>query len=457
MRGFALERRTAWRVSALCDPLGRGPFAGSAEPPRVGRPSRTTIGRWGNHGWGSPSARRGTGARGNRGRTGWWFWLTKPGRDPNGSNAGGAFIQAEIGPVKTSNHSERNSARRAQAGYAVAAWVIRRTLIVWAMVLCVGAGRVAGDGASGPLLLWEVSQPPGRVYLLGSIHAMRPQDHPLPQLVEDVFAAADQVMFEADIERAKSPEVQPILLQLALYLDGTVRAQHLDAALEKRVLAYGTANNLDLSPLYRPWFLANLITLTELKKAGFEEDLGTDPYFFAKIKADGRPLLFLEEVEFQFKLLAGASEKNQIRDLSKLLDDPADVARQTAALVQEWTSGDVAGLRAATDAEATADPAEFERLVTSRNRTWVPRIEALLNQGKTTLLIAGAAHMVGESGVVNLLRKNGHDVWELPRPAGGGVAPRIASAQALAGRSVRLVLARPSQLADCKLGFAGVS
>lgn len=45
-----------------------------------------------------------------------------------------------------------------------------------------------------------------------------------------------------------------------------------------------------------------------------------------------------------------------------------------------------------------------------RNNTWYPKIPLAIQQKKDTALICGATHLIGESGIVRSLRRNGYDV-----------------------------------------------
>ncbi len=43
----------------------------------------------------------------------------------------------------------------------------------------------------------------------------------------------------------------------------------------------------------------------------------------------------------------------------------------------------------------------------ARNRKWLPKIEALLNDDKNYLVIVGTGHLVGQGSVIDLLKKDG--------------------------------------------------
>jgi uncharacterized protein YbaP (TraB family) len=49
-------------------------------------------------------------------------------------------------------------------------------------------------------------------------------------------------------------------------------------------------------------------------------------------------------------------------------------------------------------------------MVTDRNLAWMPPIEGLLAGDSDTMVVVGSLHLVGEDGLVNLLRKRGYRV-----------------------------------------------
>ena len=59
------------------------------------------------------------------------------------------------------------------------------------------------------------------------------------------------------------------------------------------------------------------------------------------------------------------------------------------------------------------EPDLFERMVTVRNRAWLPRIEGLLNGDETAMVVVGALHLVGPGGLIEMLRDQGYRVEQL--------------------------------------------
>ena len=52
----------------------------------------------------------------------------------------------------------------------------------------------------------------------------------------------------------------------------------------------------------------------------------------------------------------------------------------------------------------------YEKLVYERNRNMAEKIEAYLKTKRTYLVIIGAAHLVGEKGIIEILRGKGYRV-----------------------------------------------
>jgi len=84
---------------------------------------------------------------------------------------------------------------------------------------------------------------------------------------------------------------------------------------------------------------------------------------------------------------------------------PPSTLRRAASIWRAWFAGDSASLDKMLNEAMT--PAIYKRLVTDRNRRWVPQIEEFLNGDKNAIVIVGAGHLVGKEGVVQLLKDKG--------------------------------------------------
>jgi hypothetical protein len=90
-----------------------------------------------------------------------------------------------------------------------------------------------------------------------------------------------------------------------------------------------------------------------------------------------------------------------------LLDQSVD------RIVQSWSTGDVDSLEGLLLASMREYPEVYQKLLVDRNRRWLPKIERIIQQGERTMIVVGAAHLVGKDGLISLLRARGYKVEPL--------------------------------------------
>jgi hypothetical protein len=86
---------------------------------------------------------------------------------------------------------------------------------------------------------------------------------------------------------------------------------------------------------------------------------------------------------------------------------------QLDELSRQWRAGEVEPVEALLLEGFRQFPDLFERMVTERNDAWMMPIEMLLAGEQDALVVVGALHLVGEGGVVEMLRKRGYSVEQL--------------------------------------------
>jgi uncharacterized protein YbaP (TraB family) len=68
--------------------------------------------------------------------------------------------------------------------------------------------------------LWELHGKHNTVYLLGSIHVLRPSDYPLPPAVLEAYGNSKSVLMEVNLDEIGSEQVQAEMLASATLTDG---------------------------------------------------------------------------------------------------------------------------------------------------------------------------------------------------------------------------------------------
>ena len=77
------------------------------------------------------------------------------------------------------------------------------------LLLCVLASATWAGDTSHPVTLWRADGPSNSVYILGSIHLLREEDHPLPRVIDEAYDDAEIIVGEEHDQRScqRSPPV----------------------------------------------------------------------------------------------------------------------------------------------------------------------------------------------------------------------------------------------------------
>ena len=257
--------------------------------------------------------------------------------------------------------------------------------------------------------LWELHGKHNTVYLLGSIHVLRPGDYPLAPAVLSAYAGAQALVMEIDLQQVDSAQVQSEMLGSALLPEGQSLASVLGPRRYARSarLAHDAGVELSQFDRFAPWFAAEAISQLQLAQLGFEAQSGVEMYFLEKARGDGKTIAGLETVHDQIALFEGLTLDAQSDYLLSSLEQAHELPHEVDDMVHAWQRGDTAWFTTEMNSEFGKDPALYQSLLATRNRKWLPKIEALLNDDKNYLVIVGTGHLVGRDSVIELLKNDG--------------------------------------------------
>ena len=264
--------------------------------------------------------------------------------------------------------------------------------------------------------LWKVQSKTNSVYVLGSIHYLKKEMYPLDEKIEKAFEQSEILVVEADVANIKKEDIQK-LMGNAFYTENDTLQKNVSAEtyglVKKKLEELGAS--LEVANKYKPWFLAlNLVSLEALK-LGFDPNYGIDRYFLEKA-AERKKILELESLEYQFKLFSALSKKDQESFLSYILKDIKVLEKELDKLVEAWTAGDEKGIELIMTKSTKQDKRLipiYEKLVLERNKKMVSKIEEYLKEKETFFVIVGAGHLVGNQGIIELLKRKGFSLEQL--------------------------------------------
>jgi uncharacterized protein YbaP (TraB family) len=291
---------------------------------------------------------------------------------------------------------------------------LRRGAASARVVAIVVALLAVAQAADAKTFAWKVSGKGGVVYLVGSVHVLSADFYPLNPALDAAYNDATLLVEELDMAEMADPTLQLAMLQKGMLPSTTPLDKVVSPATYAMVAKRAGDLGLPIEPfrLLKPWMVALMLQTVEWQKAGLDPEQGLDKHFYDRAQADKKPVQGLETTDFQISRFDGMTPEQQERLLAESLKDiDAEKANMTT-LMTAWKAGDVPGVERLVLAELKNEPQLYQRLLVERNKTWLPKIEALFPRGRA-LVVVGAAHLIGPDGVIAMLKAKGYTVEQL--------------------------------------------
>ncbi len=265
-----------------------------------------------------------------------------------------------------------------------------------------------------PLYLWHLRHGRNQVYLAGSVHILKPSLYPLPAPFDSAFETADTLVVEVNVGALDPVELQAKTLSYASLPNGqqvrSVLPEPLLARLVKSLNRYGVG--LNQVATLKPAFLMNQIVLLRLTSLGYQGEHGVEQHYLRRL--GDRRLLELETLDAQLALLFNQPMGLQTQLLEDTLDQEPGIEPLVAGMIGAWFSGDDALFMEMFEAQSGDSELArrfTEQLLDERNRGMAERIASYLtadtDTGSTYFVLVGAAHLIGDEGIVALLDRRG--------------------------------------------------
>lgn len=288
----------------------------------------------------------------------------------------------------------------------------RIACLILALVVCWPA---AADTEAHPVTLWRAQGVNNVVYLLGSIHLLREQDHPLPTVIDAAYEDAEVLIMELDMDDIDGMATQQLFNQSGVLRDGTTLRDLMGEELYRRAEIAAEASDIPIEMLAssEPWLAAITVEMMSLYRIGFNPTLGVEMTMLSRAVRDGKRVDGLEAVEEQLAFLDGLSLTAQRDMLLQTLEDSAELRESIDEMIHAWRYGDIAFLESGLLDSYKGHDELIDALLTQRNRRWVTQIGELLDDRDDYLVIVGALHLVGDIGVPRLLAEQGVQIQQL--------------------------------------------
>ncbi|MFH6997714.1 TraB/GumN family protein [Flavobacterium sp. FlaQc-57] len=250
-------------------------------------------------------------------------------------------------------------------------------------------------------LLWEVSgnglAKPS--YLYGTIHMICSGDYFLSEKTKKAFEASDKLVLEVNFSDPKETSEMQQLAMGKEPLSKTLSAEELSKldAILKRTSGM-TVQQVD------SFNLMTVMSLVIMKSFGCPDMKFYEMEFIEQAKKRNIEVSGLETIKSQFAILENAYSNDKI---ITMLEE--STPEEMTKLVTAYKSENLNDLYLITNDKRFTSEKTRKIILDDRNVNWVQQIPAMIKK-ESVFFAVGAGHLVGEEGVINLLRKAGYKV-----------------------------------------------
>jgi hypothetical protein len=315
------------------------------------------------------------------------------------------------------------------------ALLILLSLLLSTLPLRAAAPASSSAPAKTQRLFWKVTTPTTTLYFLGSIHVADKSMYPLPKEIEAAYKDSANLVVEADVTKVDQNAMMNQLLTTGMYAPGDSLDKHLSPETMKKVAAFFESQGLPAAVYgqMKPPLVAMMIEASLTEKLGVTAEEGIDMHFLnAANKDKDKKIVELESADAQIKLLFSLDDKLTEKWVASSMEQGSK--EELNKTIQSWKDGDVSALEKEMLDEDKKDPDSAkvtEILVYQRNDVMTKKIDDMLKASDKTFVVVGAAHLVGDRGILKQLQAKGYKVErpDLTAPPAAASNPSTAPAK----------------------------
>jgi uncharacterized protein YbaP (TraB family) len=256
-------------------------------------------------------------------------------------------------------------------------------------------------------LLWKIEAAGVRPsYIFGTIHSDDARVTALPAAVTRSLDASSRFVMEALIDA----DGLSLMAQTMFFNDGRTLEQVAGKKLYADSVKALTARGLPTLGVEneKPWAVMMTLSIPPPKTNEY-----LDLILETRATREHKAVSGLETMQEQIAVFNDLSMPDQIALLKEAVRAQQDFAKEFEALVQAYLARDLTML---TEISSRHEPDEdqkyraiTDRLLTKRNIRMAERMAPMLREGQAFIAV-GAAHLPGETGLLNLIEKAGYRV-----------------------------------------------
>ncbi len=246
-------------------------------------------------------------------------------------------------------------------------------------------------------------------YLLAAVHFGDTNVGKFSDVVNAAYDKSDYVAAELDVVNL-SLDINDFLLP-----DGVTVDMLISEELNKKLEDFSKTHYLFPYDTYKKYKLS--LIATELELLPFLEKgylvSGTDTIILNRAHNDNKEVIALEELSDQMDLLLGYSDDFYINQIEEIIDNYDLLFKISMETYDAYMSADIEKLESLINLENSTSLEEDEyneALLDDRNVIMAEKIRNFLNEDKNVFVVVGAAHIIGDGGIVDLLSEENYEI-----------------------------------------------
>ena len=264
-------------------------------------------------------------------------------------------------------------------------------------------------------MFWEINGTHGgKVYLLGSMHVGAEEMYPLDPYINEAFEKSNYLFVEVKQNEKTIMTMNKALFQRGRYESNETIANHIAPETYTQMQEWLKTYQMPIDSLdqYKPWVAALNLSMFELMQLGFSPMYGIDKYFESKAKHMSKQIYSLEGVSEQIGVLMFDENDYQENFLKMVMSSKKASKSDMDILIDAYKEGNVSYFEQEVLAPINSYPKIKELLLTNRNVKMLEKIKRYINskKGRKYFIVVGLAHLIGEEGLVEMIRASDYNV-----------------------------------------------
>ena len=263
-------------------------------------------------------------------------------------------------------------------------------------------------------LLWEITGNglKSKSYLFGTIHVIPKEDFFYPKNTEEVLKQSESIFFEVDMDKMNDMTTMFSVLD-KIMMNDDMKLQDLLSESEYNVIKeYFNETGLPMMVIdrFKP-MISQVLADPSIQASSMKNgDIKSYEMELMELaKSDKKKIGGLETIEFQLSRFDSIPYIDQAKYLYQTIASANTGQDELKKLVEIYKSQNLNLLGKAINEDENGLNSFLDILLNERNKKWIPIIEKNMKINSCFFAV-GAGHLVGDKGLINLLRRNSYTV-----------------------------------------------